>query len=72
MGRRHPGFRTAALFSFSSTAYLRRMVQLKVAEPDAVPEVAVTVTVEVPVVVGVPVISPEELIDRPAGRPDAE
>ena len=33
--------------------------------------VAVTVTLEVPGVVGVPEISPEELIDRPAGRPVA-
>ena len=33
---------------------------------------AVTVTVEVPAAVGVPVIRPVELIDRPAGRPVAE
>ena len=31
--------------------------------------VAVTVTLEVPAVVGVPEIRPEELIDRPAGSP---
>jgi hypothetical protein len=49
------------------------MVQVKVADPKApVLSVAVTVTVEVAAVVGVPVISPvEELIDRPAGRPVA-
>src|SRR6185369_9211466 len=45
---------------------------------DAVPEwlalsVAVTVTFEVPAVVAVPEIVPvEELIDRPAGRPEAD
>ena len=47
-------------------------VQPNVVEPLAGPEEAVTVTVEVPAVVGVPVISPEELIDSPAGRPVAE
>ena len=49
------------------------MVQVKVADPEApVLSVAVTVTLEVPAVVGVPVISPvEELIDRPAGSPVA-
>src|SRR5580700_2847305 len=48
-------------------------VQLNVAEPDApVVSLAVTVTVEVPAVVGVPEISPdEELIDSPAGSPVA-
>ena len=45
-------------------------VQVNVADPDApVVSVAVTVAVEVPAVVGVPEISPVELIDRPAGRP---
>src|SRR5258708_24762031 len=49
------------------------IVQVKVAEPCApVVSVAVTVTLEVPAVVGVPEISPEELIDRPAGSPGAE
>src|SRR4051812_22481950 len=48
-------------------------VQVKVAEPEApVASVAVTVTVEVPAVVGVPEIRPAELMDRPAGRPLAE
>jgi hypothetical protein len=49
------------------------MVQLKVADPDApVVSVVVTVTVEVPAVVGVPEISPvAELRDSPAGRPAA-
>src|SRR5579862_3047705 len=48
-------------------------VQLNVAEPDApVVSLAVTVTVEVPAVVGVPEISPdEELTDSPAGSPVA-
>ena len=48
-------------------------VQLNDAEPDApVVSVAVTVTVEVPAVVGVPEISPvEELTDSPAGSPVA-
>src|SRR5215469_16810805 len=46
------------------------IVQVKLAEPCApVVSVAVTVTLEVAAVVGVPEISPEELIDRPAGRP---
>ncbi len=49
-------------------------VQLKLVLPAApVPSVAVTVTLEVPVALGVPEIRPvEELIDRPAGRPVAE
>src|SRR5690348_4146233 len=48
------------------------MVQLNDADPDApVESVAVAVTVEVPAVVGVPVIRPEELIDSPGGRPVA-
>src|SRR6516164_1726853 len=49
------------------------IVQVKVADPEApVLSVAVTVTVEAPGVVGLPVISPvEELIERPAGRPVA-
>jgi hypothetical protein len=48
-------------------------VQLNEADPEApVPSFAVTVTLEVPAVVGVPEISPvEELMDRPAGRPAA-
>src|SRR5215831_17438879 len=47
-------------------------VQLNAAFPEApVVSVAVTVTLEVPAVVGVPVISPEEEIDSPAGRPVA-
>ena len=46
------------------------ITQLKEAEPCApVVSVAVTVTLEVPAVVGVPEIRPEELIDRPAGSP---
>src|SRR6266851_4855044 len=46
--------------------------QLNEADPEApVPSVAVTTVVEVAAVVGVPVISPEELIDSPAGRPVA-
>src|SRR5258708_37611401 len=49
------------------------IVQLNVADPCApVVSVAVTVTELVAAVVGVPVIRPEELIDRPAGRPVAE
>lgn len=48
-------------------------VQVNVAEPDApVPSVAVTVTEYVPAVVGVPLMSPEEESDSPAGSPDAE
>lgn len=49
------------------------MVQVKVADPDApVVSVAVTVTLYVEAVVGVPVIRPVvELIDRPAGSPAA-
>ena len=48
-------------------------VQLKVAVPAApVVSVAVTVTLDEPAVVGVPVIRPdEELMDSPAGRPVA-
>jgi nitrate reductase beta subunit len=47
------------------------MVQVKVALPLApVVSVAVTVTLGLPAVVGVPEISPvDELIDRPAGSP---
>ena len=50
------------------------IVQVNDADPDApVVSVAVTVTEDVPAVVGVPLIRPvEELIDRPAGRPLAE
>ena len=46
---------------------------MKLAEPEAlVVSFAVTVTLEVPAVVGVPEISPEEeLMDRPAGSPVA-
>ncbi len=49
------------------------MVQVKDADPVApVVSFAVTVTLLVPAVVGVPEIRPvEELIDRPAGRPVA-
>ena len=48
------------------------MLQVNDVEPDApVLSVAVTVTLEVPAVLGVPVISPEEEIDRPGGRPVA-
>jgi hypothetical protein len=48
-------------------------VQVNDADPDApVVSVAVTVTDEVPTLVGVPEIRPvEELIDSPAGRPVA-
>ncbi len=47
-------------------------VQVNEALPDApVLSFAVTVVVDEPAVVGVPVISPEELMDRPAGRPVA-
>src|SRR5262249_12570838 len=50
---------------------LELIVQVKLADPDAlVVSVAVTVTDEVPAVVGVPEIRPlEELMDSPAGRP---
>ncbi len=48
-------------------------VQLNEAVPEApVPSLAVTVTVDEPAVVGVPVIRPDELMDSPAGRPVAE
>jgi predicted transcriptional regulator len=49
------------------------MRQLNVADPCApVVSVAVTVTLNVPVLVGVPEIRPvEELIDNPAGSPVA-
>ena len=48
------------------------IVQVNDADPCApVVSVAVTVTELVPAVVGVPVIRPEELIDRPAGSPAA-
>ncbi len=48
-------------------------VQLNEADPEApVVSFAVTVTLEVPAVVGVPEIRPvEELMDSPAGRPVA-
>src|SRR5215469_15145726 len=53
---------------------LELTVQVRVAAPEApVPSVALTVTVDVAAVVGVPEIRPvEELIDSPAGRPLAE
>src|SRR5580700_4498925 len=49
------------------------IVQVKDADPEApVVSLAVTVTLLLPAVVGVPEISPVvELIDRPAGRPVA-
>lgn len=48
-------------------------VQLNEAEPEApVESVAVTVTLLVPAVVGVPETRPEAEIDRPAGSPVAE
>ena len=48
-------------------------VQVNEADPVApVPSLALTVVVDVPAVVGVPVISPDELMDRAAGRPVAE
>src|SRR4051812_22232567 len=48
------------------------IVHVKVADPDApVPSLAVTVTLKAPAVVGVPEISPEELMLSPAGRPVA-
>jgi hypothetical protein len=47
-------------------------VQENVVVPDAPAEsVAVTVTVDVPAVVGVPEIRPEELMDKPDGSPVA-
>jgi hypothetical protein len=49
------------------------MFQVKVADPEAPePSVAVTVTEQAQAVVGVPVILPDDEIDRPAGRPVAE
>jgi hypothetical protein len=64
-----PGLVTVTVFPVGGVT-----VQVKEALPDApVPSVAVTVTLEFPVAVGVPEISPvEELIDSPAGRPVAE
>src|SRR6185437_14126829 len=48
------------------------IVQVKEADPDApVLSVAVTIALNVPAALGVPVINPEELIDNPAGRPVA-
>jgi len=47
-------------------------VQVKDVEPEApVLSFAVTVTLYVPAVPAVPEIRPEELIDRPVGRPVA-
>ena len=48
-------------------------VQVKVAAPDApVPSLAVTVTLELPAAVGVPEISPEELMLSPKVSLDAD
>jgi hypothetical protein len=48
-------------------------VHVKLAVPLApVESLAVTTTDDKPDVVGVPVISPDELIDSPAGKPVAE
>src|SRR5258705_6632538 len=48
-------------------------VQVNVALPDCAPLVAVTVTEEVPAVVGGPLMTPvEALMDSPAGRPVAD
>ena len=49
---------------------LELIVQVNEADPEApVVSVAVTVTLLVPAVVGVPVIRPEEEMVRPAGSP---
>ena len=59
-----PGFTMATVLE---TVQVNEVVPVKLAE-----SVAVTVTEEVPAVVGVPVMAPVELlIDRPAGRPVA-
>jgi hypothetical protein len=47
------------------------IVMLSVFDAD-VPAVAVTVTLKVPEAVGVPLITPAELIDRPPGSPLAD
>ena len=55
-------------FGHHHSAHTDRLLTLS--EDLPVVSVAVTVTLEVPAVVGVPEISPvEELIDSPAGRP---
>ena len=62
-----PGFVTVTVFPVAGL-----IVQEKRAEPDAfVPSVAVTVTLEVPAVLGEPEISPALEMLRPAGRPVA-
>src|ERR1700722_3608514 len=67
----NPGLASSWVWVPQPPAVLIR--QLKEAEPCApVASVAVTVTLEVAAVVGVPEIRPEELIDRPAGSPVAE
>ena len=65
---------TALWLPGSATATVLDTVQENVAEPFApLGSPAVTVTDEVPGVVGVPVMVPvEELIDSPAGRPVAD
>src|ERR1700722_16669226 len=64
----NPGFPSSCVWVLQRLALL--ITQLNEAEPCApVVSVAVTVTLEVPAVVGVPEIRPEELIDRPAGSP---
>ena len=67
---RSPGCRAVAT---AVQPPLELIVQVKLAEPEAfVVSLAVTVTLEVPAVVGVPEIRPvEELMDRPAGSPVA-
>ena len=67
---RSPGCRAAAL-TVQPPAGL--IVQVNEAEPEAlVVSLAVTVTEDVPAVVGVPEIRPVvELMDRPVGRPVA-
>ena len=63
---------TLALLATDVMATVLLMVQENEADPaNPEPSVAVTVTVEVPRVDGVPVIAPAVLIERPAGRPDA-
>ncbi len=65
-----PGFRSSC---DAVQPPLELIVQVKLADPDAlVVSFAVTVTLEVPAVVGVPEMRPEEeLMDSPAGRPVA-
>src|SRR5215472_15666585 len=61
------------VFDWAGQVPLVPTIQLNVADPEApVVSVAVTVTLVVAAVVGVPVMSPEdEEIDSPAGRPVA-